>query len=477
MTVPGLLSMLKHVRRTGSDRWQARCPAHEDKDPSLSVAERKDGKILVHCFAGCSLEQISAALGIKPKDLFPGKGLPSAHLRRPRTKPSRSASPTTGLTLAQYAEAKGLPISFLRGLGLSEMTYGGSLAVRIPYLDRSGDEIAVQFRIALDGGNRFRWKSGSKPRLYGLWHLEHARAAGYVVLPEGPSDVQTLWYHDIPALGLPGANNWREERDANYLDGIPTIYLVVEPDQGGEAVKAWLARSSIRERVRLLHLDGHKDPSALYLADPDHFRERFQTVMGNAVPWVKLAESEKDARRQALWEKCEPLARCSHILDRLAEELPRCGVTGEDRTAKLLYLMVTTRFLERPVSAALTGPSASGKSHLTESVLRFFPPEAYYALSAMSERAMAYSEKSLVHCFLVLYEAIALKNDFVAYLVRSLLSEGRVRYETVEKTKDGLRARLIEREGPTGLLVTTTAIRLHPENETRLFFLPIADSP
>ena len=80
----------------------------------------------------------------------------------------------------------------------------------------------------------------------------------------------------------------------------------------------------------------------------------------------------------------------------------------------------------------------------------------------MSEHALAYSEEPLAHKVLVLYEAIALRNEFVAYLVRSLLSEGRVRYETVEKTKEGLRARLIEREGPTGLLVTTTAIRLHP---------------
>ena len=182
----------------------------------------------------------------------------------PPEKPRNAAIPSAdGCTLAKYAEAKRLPISFLRGLGLSEMTYGGSPAVRIPYLDRSRDEIAVQFRVALDGKNRFRWKSGSKPRLYGLWHLEHAHAAGYVVLIEGPSNVQTLSYHDIPALGLPGANNWREDRDASYLEGISTIYLVVEPDQGGEAVKAWLARSSIRERFRLLHLDGYKDPSAL----------------------------------------------------------------------------------------------------------------------------------------------------------------------------------------------------------------------
>ena len=48
-------------------------------------------------------------------------------------------------------------------------------------------------------------------------------------------------------------------------------------------------------------------------------------------------------------------------------------------------------------------------------------------------------------------------SDIATYLIRTLLSEGRLRYETVEKTKDGLVARVIEREGPTGLIVTTTA--------------------
>jgi hypothetical protein len=57
------------------------------------------------------------------------------------------------------------------------------------------------------------------------------------------------------------------------------------------------------------------------------------------------------------------------------------------------------------------------------------------------------------------------------------LSEGRVRYETVEKTSEGLRPRLIEREGPTGLLVTTTSISLHPENETRMLSLTVLDTP
>jgi hypothetical protein len=51
-----------------------------------------------------------------------------------------------------------------------------------------------------------------------------------------------------------------------------------------------------------------------------------------------------------------------------------------------------------------------------------------------------------------------------------------IRYELVEKTRDGMRPRLIEKQGPTGLIVTTTATRLHPENETRLLSLAVKDT-
>jgi hypothetical protein len=138
--------------------------------------------------------------------------------------------------------------------------------VRIPYLGEDGEQTAVRFRIALDG-DRFRWKSGTKPCLYGLNRLSDARREGQVVLVEGESDCHTLWFHGIPALGIPGAANWREERDARHLDGIETIYIVVEPDHGGDAVRRWLARSTIRHRAKLVSLP-LKDPSALHLEGP-----------------------------------------------------------------------------------------------------------------------------------------------------------------------------------------------------------------
>lgn len=68
MTTTDFLSQLDHVRQRGS-RWSACCPAHADNTPSLSIFEGERG-LLVKCWAGCSLTEICASLGIKQRDLF-----------------------------------------------------------------------------------------------------------------------------------------------------------------------------------------------------------------------------------------------------------------------------------------------------------------------------------------------------------------------------------------------------------------------
>jgi hypothetical protein len=71
VSAAALLDRLDGVRQTGPDRWLAKCPAHEDRRPSLSVRELDDGRVLVHDFAGCSFEEIIAAAGIEAHELFP----------------------------------------------------------------------------------------------------------------------------------------------------------------------------------------------------------------------------------------------------------------------------------------------------------------------------------------------------------------------------------------------------------------------
>lgn len=63
---------LVRAKRTGAGRWAAKCPAHEDGRASLSIREGSEGRTLVHCFAGCSVASVLAALHLRPRDLFAG---------------------------------------------------------------------------------------------------------------------------------------------------------------------------------------------------------------------------------------------------------------------------------------------------------------------------------------------------------------------------------------------------------------------
>jgi DNA primase len=71
MTVEQVLERLEGVTG-GRGQWSAKCPSHDDKNPSLSIACR-DGKVLLHCWGGCDTKDVVAALGLEMRDLFPPK--------------------------------------------------------------------------------------------------------------------------------------------------------------------------------------------------------------------------------------------------------------------------------------------------------------------------------------------------------------------------------------------------------------------
>lgn len=264
----------------GSEYW-AFCPAHDDRrTPNLHVREAEDGGVLLHCFAGCAQDEVLSALeerGVRGRDLFARNGdtqngrnaeaggrgvylppespatlqLLSANGDKTgetglHTPVQPYATPFQPCTLEAYAEAKKLPVELLKEAGISTMSYMGNRAVRMPYLTEDGQEGAVRLRLALEktgqGDNRFRWRKGSKPVLYGLWRMHLIREAGYVVLVEGESDCHTLWHHGIEALVVPGASNWKAEWAA-HLEGVGKVYAVIEPDAGGEAFREKLTAS------------------------------------------------------------------------------------------------------------------------------------------------------------------------------------------------------------------------------------------
>jgi hypothetical protein len=394
---------------------------------------------------------------------------------------------TLGCTLDAYAQAKRLPAEFLTTLGISEYKDARwpNPVLRIPYRDADGTEPAVRIRVALttseNGDQRFIWRKGSKPCLYGLWRARADGAPGegapipYLVLVEGESCCHTLWHHGIPALGLPGANSWREHRDLQHLEGTERVYVVIEPDRGGEAVLDWLSRSRLRDRAWLVEVPGG-DVSALHVDSPETFVRRFQAALEAAEPWRERAAAMEDADRRELGARCAPLARAPRILDVFANDLRATGIVGEERLAQLVYLAATSRLLDKIVSVAVKGPSSAGKSIVVERSLSFFPGSAFYVLTAMSERGLIFVDEGMSHRMLVVYEAAGMAGDMQSYLLRSLLSEGRIRYQMAAKSGGEIKGRLVELEGPTGLIVTTTAVSLHPENETRLLSVTATDT-
>jgi len=417
-----------------------------------------------HCF-GCGAEgglrKLAEKLGVDVLTLF-------------------SEGQATNFFLKDYALAKHLDIEFLKAVGVSERKYyGRNTAVRMAYLDETGLEIAVRWRLALSGENRFRWNKGSKVRPYGLWRLQKARDKGYLWIVEGESDTQTLWSYGEPALGVPGAATWKKPWADMLPEGIE-VYIWREPDEGGDKLVSDIAKTLADAYVVSPPAD-RKDISECHIKGDDVLAI-LATCKEQAVTISQIQAKAQSKEASKFYQAAADLLRCPSILDRWASLCEEMGLVGEQDNAKLIYLALTSRLLDKPVSIAVKGPSSGGKSFTVETVLRAFPDTAYLDFTSMSDHALVYDDRPIEHRFIVLYEASGLGREKpgeinnLAYMLRSLLSEGCIKYTTVEKGEEGLQPRVIERPGPTGLIVTTTWASLHAENETRMISLNIKDN-
>lgn len=178
-------------------------------------------------------------------------------------------------------------------------------------------------------------------------------------------------------------------------------------------------------------------------------------------------------------ERALKLAKSPDLLFLIKQSLEALGLVGEALNGLLLFLALTSRLLNKPISIIIKGSSAAGKSYLVKLVLKLFPKQAYIELTGLSPKALIYLNEDFKHRFLIIYEIHGTSDDdYTEYLIRTLLSENMIRYAVVERNNlDGHETRIIEREGPTGLITTTTHPSIHDENETRLFSIGISETP
>lgn len=281
-------AVLKNAKTTGN-RIVGKCPFHDDKKDSFT-ADLVTGKC--HCFIGCIdgnfITFWSKYKDISTKDAYKDilERYGKLEDRKPteRTKPK----PLPEYTLAEYAFQKRLPEDFLTETCHARTDKGrdGVKFVRFPYIDENGKEAVFRKRF---GNKEFRWSYGSagKLTLYGLWRLNQIRDAGYTVLVEGESDTQTLWFLKFPALGVPGASNFKPKM-VKSLDGLK-LYIHVEPDKGGDTFLEKVCRTLHEEGFNGEVLTfsckqfGVKDPSELFLTvGEDEARKKLEKGLRQA---------------------------------------------------------------------------------------------------------------------------------------------------------------------------------------------------
>ncbi len=203
------------------------CPFHSDRKNSFSV-DLKTGKW--HCFSeeigGNFLDFYAKIHGTDTttayKQILKDYGKDEDH---PEDK---------NYSLEQYAKEKHLPADWLKEFCLLETCRDrktGTSYMKIPYFNAAGKSLVYRKRYA---NKEFRWSYGASGKigLYGEWRLPGVSAGDPMILEEGESDAQSLWFMGFNALGVPGASMFKQTHAA-MLMGL-TLYLHKEKDAGGD---------------------------------------------------------------------------------------------------------------------------------------------------------------------------------------------------------------------------------------------------
>ena len=313
------------------------------------------------------------------------------------------------------------------------------------YVDEHGDLLYQVVRLSPkdfrqrrpDGNGGWSWKlDGVRRVLYRLPEvLEGVKAERWVVIVEGERDADRLRDLGFVATSSAGgAGKWRDE----YAHILKDAKVCVLPDNDppGREHAETVARSVYRVAANVKYIDlGHELPDKGDISDwfdaghgadelkrfisdelecrpPAKVMQRATVILGAdgvAVDVIdegleiELFESPTHEASVPLPGTAAtvppppPLARNPLILNAFRDAIRKRGVVGEETTACFLYLVVTSRLLDKQVSAAIKGHSSSGKSFTTERTVEFFPPEAVLEMTAMSEKALVYMKEDYAH--------------------------------------------------------------------------------
>ena len=238
------------VMKSGT-RYTCRCPAHDDRNPSLSFGAGDDGRVLIKCFAGCTLDAVCGALGLSSSDLFP------AESNTDRPKRSRSRSHTG----PSFASADDAVRSLIDRLGYPSASWD--------YHDEQNELVGVVVRFETEAGkecrpvsldrDRGRWVLGAMPSprpLYGLGELRTLDKGSTVYVCEGEKAADAARSLGLNATTSVGGSNAPHFANWHPLAQMPVV-VIPDHDEAGEKYASAVTRQLQEvgaESVRIVRL-------------------------------------------------------------------------------------------------------------------------------------------------------------------------------------------------------------------------------
>jgi len=246
-------------RRVGG-QWSARCPAHEDRHPSLSLTRGRDDRVLLNCHAGCPIESVVSALGLTIRDLMPSDNSDTDKTprRRPESRVS-SVSVSSAPSGRTYPTARAAVANLERRRGRRSMSW--------TYHNATGEPVGVILRWDRPGGkmiipvSRFEdgWQIAGMPSPRPLYRMGELRNAVRVYICEGEKAADAASSLGLIATTSAHGSSSPHKSDWTPLAGKECILLPDNDDAGrayAEAVADILHRLRPRPIVKIVDLPG-----------------------------------------------------------------------------------------------------------------------------------------------------------------------------------------------------------------------------